>query len=94
MTPQRHMLGVVSEHRSTSPFGAGERELGKRLVAQRAAVDRELGARHVLRLVQREVHDAGGNVGELAEARGHDVPLERGAGSLDARSALVATGIR
>ena len=56
-----------------------EVELGQRLVAQRAAVDGQLDAGHVLRLVRREVHDAGGDVGRLAEARDHDVLLERGA---------------
>ena len=56
-----------------------EVELRQRLVAERAAVDRQLDAGHVLRLVRRQVHDAGGDVGRLAEARDHDVLLERGA---------------
>ena len=45
---------------------------------ERAAVDGQLDAGDVLRLVRREVHDAGGDVGRFAEARHHDVLLERG----------------
>src|SRR5690242_19703487 len=50
-----------------------EVELGKGLVAERAPIDGELGAGDVLRLIRREVHHAGGDVGGLAEARHHDV---------------------
>ena len=46
-------------------------------MAERPTVDGELDAGDVLRLVGREVHDTGGDVGRLAEARNHDVPLER-----------------
>ena len=54
-------------------------QLRQCLVAQRAAVDRQLDAGDVLRLVRRQVHHTGGDVGRLTEARDHDVLLERGA---------------
>src|SRR4051812_8591129 len=56
-----------------------EIELRERLVAQRTTVDRELDPGHVLRLVRCEVGSTRGDVGGFAEARDHDVLLERGA---------------
>src|SRR5690349_13536919 len=71
-------ISSTSLHLASFGLHAFEVELGQRLVAERAAVDGELRAGHVLRLVRREVHDAGGDVGGLTEARHHDVLQERG----------------
>ena len=71
-------------------------ELGQRLAAQRAAVDRELRTGHVLRLVGRQVHDAGRDVGRLAEARHRDVrspPPRRSRGVGEDRRHVVGAGV-
>src|SRR5439155_6561111 len=73
---ERSSVTVRINSTSLAPH-ALEVELGQRLVAERATVDGELRTGHVLRLVRREVHDAGRDVGGLAEARDHDVLQER-----------------